>query len=145
VALPAFGNDAWRVSIFCSMFAVTPSAAFAALPSGWHSYQSAGLIATSWSYVPGQGSGGPADYMPKGGIIVNVMFPTARTKFKPLRLVLPARPTTMLEGTRDTPEYRIQGRTHGANVLIFVDIRNPHPTAAELRIAQRVVSAIRFR
>jgi hypothetical protein len=50
----------------------------------------------------------------------------------------------MLEGTRDTPDYRIEGRTHGTNVLIYVDIRNPHPTVAELRIAQRVVSAIRF-
>jgi hypothetical protein len=127
------------------MFAVTPAVAFAALPSGWRSYQSSGVIGTSWSYIPGQLPGGPADYMPEGGIIVNVTFPTAGAKFKPLRLVLPARPTTTLEGTQDTPEFRIQGRTHGANVLIFVDIRNRRPTASELRIAQRVVSAIRFR
>ena len=66
------------------------------------------------------------------------------TKFKPLRLVLPRRPTTMLEGTKDT-EYRIEGRTRGTNVLIYVDIRDPDPTVAELRIAERVFSAIRFR
>jgi hypothetical protein len=32
----------------------------------------------------------------------------------------------------------------GVNVLILVDIRNAHPTAAERRVAQRVVSSIRF-
>ena len=123
---------------------LTPSAVFAALPAGWRSYQDAGAVATSWAYAPGKRPGGPADYMPTGGIIVNVTYPTARTKFKPLRLVLPRRPTTMLEGTKDTLEYRIEGRTHGTNVLIYVDIRNPHPTVPELRIAERVVSAIRF-
>lgn len=83
--------------------------------------------------------------MPRGGIIVDVTFPTARTKFKALRLVLPRRPATMLEGTKDTPEYRIEGRTQGRNVLIYVDIRNTHPSVAELRVAERVVSGIRFR
>lgn len=120
-------------------------ATFAALPPGWHSYQSAGAVATSWPYAPGQRPGGPADYMPKGGIIVNVTFPTADRRFKPLHFVVPTRPTTMLEGTKDTPEFRIEGRTHGVNVLIFVDIREQHPTMAERRVAQRVVSAIRFR
>lgn len=129
------------------MVAATPSVAFAALPSGWRSFQSSGVTATSWRYVPGHsaGSGGPADVMPKGGIIVEVTFPTARGRFKPLRLLLPKRRTTLLEGTKDTPEYRIEGRTHGVNVLIRVDIRDPHPTVSELRVAQRVVSAIRFR
>jgi hypothetical protein len=125
------------------VIAIVPT--FASLPAGWRSYQDAGVIATNWPYAPGQRPGGPADYMPKGGIIVNVTFPTDRTRFKPLRLLLPRRPTTMLEGTKDTPEYRIEGRTHGRNVIIYVDIRNQHPTIAELRIAQRVVSAIRFR
>lgn len=82
--------------------------------------------------------------MPKGGIIVEVTFPAVRGRLEPLRLVLPKRPTTLLEGTKDTPEYRIAGRTHGTNVLISVDIRDPHPTAGELNSAQRVVSAIRF-
>jgi hypothetical protein len=50
----------------------------------------------------------------------------------------------MLEGTTDTPEYRIAERAHGQNVSIFVDIRNAHPTAAQLRAAQRVVASIRF-
>jgi hypothetical protein len=50
----------------------------------------------------------------------------------------------MLEGTKDT-EYRIEGRTRGTNVLIYVDIRDPDPTVAELRIAEHVFSAIRFR
>jgi len=82
--------------------------------------------------------------MPKGGIIVNVTFPSVPARYKPLRLVLPRRPTTLLEGTSDTPEYRIAGRVRGVNVLILVDIRNRHPTAAERRVAQRVVSSIRF-
>jgi hypothetical protein len=119
-------------------------ATFAVLPAGWRSYQDAGVVATSWAYAPGQRSGGPADYMPKGGIIVDVTFPTARTRFKPLRLVLPRRPTMTLEGTKDTPEYRIEGRTRGRNVIIYVEIRKVHPTIAEVRTAQRVVSAIRF-
>jgi hypothetical protein len=83
--------------------------------------------------------------MPRGGIIVNVTFPTVAQRFKSLQLVLPKHPTTLLEGTKDTPEYRIEGRTHGVNVLISVDIRNVRPTAAERRKAQRVVSSIRFR
>jgi len=82
--------------------------------------------------------------MPKGGTIVDVTFPTQNVHFKPLRLVLPHRPAVMLEGTTDTPEYRIEGRMQGWNVMIYVDIRNPHPTAAQLRVAQRVVSAIRI-
>lgn len=127
------------------MIAATPSVAFASLPDGWHSYQASGAIATSWDYAPGQAPGGPADHMPRGGIIVNVTFPTVAQRFKSLQLVLPKHPTTLLEGTKDTPEYRIEGRTHGVNVLISVDIRNVRPTAAERRKAQRVVSSIRFR
>ena len=117
---------------------------FHALPSGWHSYRSSGAVATSWAYVPGRDIYGPADHMPKGGTIVDVTFPTQNVHFKPLRLVLPHRPAVMLEGTTDTPEYRIEGRMQGWNVMIYVDIRNPHPTAAQLRVAQRVVSAIRI-
>ncbi|MBA3841460.1 MAG: hypothetical protein H0X39_02380 [Actinobacteria bacterium] len=117
---------------------------FQTLPPSWHSYWSLGAVATSWAYVPGRNSNGPADHMPKGGTIVEVSFPTQHVRFPPLRLVLPHRPAVMLEGTTDTPEYRIEGRMHGSNVMISVDIRSPHPSAAELRIAQRVVSAIRF-
>jgi hypothetical protein len=117
---------------------------FHALPSGWHSYPGLGAVATSWAYVPGRDIYGPADHMPKGGTIVEVTFPTQDVRFKPLRLLLPHRPAVMLEGTTDTPEYRIEGRTHGWNVMIHVDIRNRYPTAAQLRVAQRVVSAIRI-
>src|SRR5436190_1627710 len=67
-----------------------------------------------------------------------------RSRYGPLRLVLPRRPATFLEGTRDTPEYRIFGRARAVDVNIFVDIRRLHPTRADLRAAQRVVSRIRF-
>ncbi|MGZ4409517.1 MAG: hypothetical protein ACXVY6_12090 [Gaiellaceae bacterium] len=117
---------------------------FHALPSGWHSYRGNGAVATSWAYRPGQASGGWADHMPRGGIAVSVFFPTVKTRFPRLRLVLPRRPATFLEGTTDTPEYRIQGRVGDTNVFVFVDIRRKQPTALDLRIAQRVVSSIRF-
>jgi hypothetical protein len=82
--------------------------------------------------------------MPRGGIAVSVTFTSSRSRLEPLRLVLPRTPAVMLEGTTDTPEYRIAGRTHGQDVTIFVDIRSPHPTAAQLGAAQRVVASIRF-
>ena len=123
-----------------------PTVSFQApLPSGWHSYPGLGAVATSWAYVPGRGIYGPADRLPKGGTLVEVTFPIRDVRFRLLRLVLPHQPAVMLEGTTDTPEYRIEGRTQGWNVMISVDIRNRHPTAAELRVAQRVVSAIRIR
>jgi hypothetical protein len=125
-----------------------PAASFAALPAGWHSFASAGETATSWAYVPGRGFGGWADQMPRGGIAVSVTFTSSRSRLESLRLVLPRTPAVMLEGTTDTPEYRIAGRTHGQDVIILViilvDIRNPHPTAAQLGAAQRVVASIRF-
>jgi hypothetical protein len=82
--------------------------------------------------------------MPKGGIAVSVTFPDAPGSRKPLQLRLPRRPAVMLEGTTDTPEYRIMGRTDGWNVSISIDIRSSHPTAAQLDEAQRVVTSIRF-
>lgn len=82
--------------------------------------------------------------MPRGGIAVSVIFPTMRGRFGPLKLVLPRTPAVLLEGTTDTPEYRIEGRVHGRNVMVLVDIRRLHPTRAELREAQAAVSAIRF-
>ena len=84
--------------------------------------------------------------MPRGGIGVTVYFPHPRGKqsYRPLRIVLPRRPTTLLEGTRNTPEYRIFGRVRGVDVNIFVDIRRLHPSPRQLRTAQRVVSNIRF-
>ena len=53
-------------------------------------------------------------------------------------------PATLLEGTRDTPEYRMRSCIRGRRVQVWVDIRNLHPTQALRRLAQRVVSAIRF-
>jgi hypothetical protein len=84
--------------------------------------------------------------MPRDGIAVAVYFPHVQGKqrYRPLRLVLPRRPSTLLEGTHDTPEYRIFGRVRGVDVNIFVDIRRLHPSRRQLRAAQRVVSSIRF-
>ena len=121
-----------------------PAVSFQALPSGWHSYRSEGAVATSWAYRPGAASGGWADHMPHGGIAISVFFPTAKTRFPPLKLVLPQRPATLLDGTTDTPEYRIEGRVGGTNVFVFVDIRRKRPTTIDLRLAQKVVSSIRF-
>lgn len=121
-----------------------PSVSFHTLPSGWHSYRSEGAVATSWAYRPGTSTGGWADHMPRGGIAVNVFFPTVKTPFRPLKLVLPREPAALLDGTTDTPEYRIEGRVRGTNVFVFVDIRRVQPTASDLRAAQKVVSAIRF-
>jgi hypothetical protein len=83
--------------------------------------------------------------MPRNGIVVQVIFPTGLTpRYPPLKLVLPRTPATLLEGTSDTPEYRIHGRVRGRNVEVWVDIRRLHPTRAMLRLAQRVLSSIRF-
>ncbi len=86
--------------------------------------------------------------MPKDGIAVNVFFvgkPRATPHYPPLKLVMPKTPATTLEGAPDTPEYRIHGRVDGRDVEVWVDIRRPHPTQKLLRLAQRAVSAIRFR
>jgi hypothetical protein len=83
--------------------------------------------------------------MPKDGIAVTVFFPhERRSRYPPLRLLIPKRPTTTLEGAPDTPEYRIHGRVLGREVEVWVDIRRPHPTDAQLRAAQRVVSHLQF-
>jgi hypothetical protein len=121
-----------------------PVASFAELPAGWHSFADAGAVATSWRYEPGKSLGGWADHMPEGGIAVTVTFPNGPDPSRPLRLVLPPRPSVLLEGTTDTPEYRIEGRARGREVLVLVDIRSPRPTEAQLRAAQRAVAAIRF-
>ena len=76
---------------------------------------------------------------------MTVFFPNERrSTYPPLRLLIPKRPTTTLEGAPDTPEYRIHGRVLGRDVEVWIDIRRPHPTQAELRAAQRVVSQLRF-
>jgi hypothetical protein len=82
--------------------------------------------------------------MPRGGIAISVLFPTQSSRYKPLSLRLPKKPATMLEGTTDTPEYRILGRVAGRDVEVRVDIRERRPSKARLSLAQRIVSAIRF-
>jgi hypothetical protein len=122
-----------------------PVASFAHLPAGWREYRNMpGSTALNWHYQASPHGWAPS--MPRGGIAVSVYFPHPGGKqgYRPLRLVLPRRPATLLEGTRDTPEYRIFGRVHGVDVNIFVDIRRLHPSGRQLRNAQRVVSAIRF-
>lgn len=120
--------------------ASVPTVAFAVLPAGWHATDA---YAVSWNYRPN--SKGWAPSMPRDGIAVTVIFPgRPRAGYPPLRLRLPKRPSTTLEGAPDTPEYRIRGHVHGRDVEILVDIRRPRPTAALLRLAQRVVSGIRF-
>lgn len=124
-----------------------PVARFARLPSGWHQYRDTSVdqdaLALSWRYSPN--SAGWAPSMPRGGIAVDVLFRhSGRPHYRPLRLVLPRHPTTLLEGTRDTPEYRIYGRVDGQDLMILVDIRRLHPTKAQLASARLVVSNIRF-
>jgi hypothetical protein len=124
----------------------TPVASFTHLADGWHQYRDGpDATALNWPYRPN--SNGWAPSMPRGGAAVSVWFPHPRQKqrYRPLRLVLPRQPATFLEGTRDTPEFRIYGRVDGVDVNIFVDIRRLHPTVADLRSARRVVSSVRFR
>ena len=95
-------------------FFSAPVASFARLQSGWHEYRAMpGTTALSWHYRPSQY--GWATSMPRDGIAVTVYFPhvRGRQRYRPLRLVLPRRPSTLLEGTHDTPEYRIFGRVRG--------------------------------
>jgi hypothetical protein len=41
-------------------------------------------------------------------------------------------------------EYRISAPVQGHNVEVWVDIRRRRPTPWQLRVAQRVVSGVRF-
>jgi hypothetical protein len=121
-----------------------PVVAFTRLPSGWHSYGGiGGAYATSWRYRPNSQGWAPA--MPRNGIVVNVFFVARTRPYPPLRLLMPAKASTFLEGAPDTPEYRIHGRVAGRNVEVWVDIRRRHPTKRQLHRAQSVVASIRFR
>ena len=120
-----------------------PAVSFVHLPAGWHAFGEAdGAYATSWSYR--ENSSSWAASMPRGGIVVRVFFPGTRKPFPTLRLVLPQRPATALEGAPDTPEYRIRGRVRGRDVEVWIDIRRARPTPADLRAAGQALSAIRF-
>jgi hypothetical protein len=116
---------------------------FASLPVGWP--QAAGTaetLATSWAYRPGPA--GWAGSIPRDGIVVHVFFVRDTPAYRPLRLRLPASSRFTLEGTTDVREYRISGRVLRHNVEVWVEIRRRSPTAGQLRLAQRVVSALRF-
>jgi hypothetical protein len=120
-----------------------PAVSFAKLPLGWHQFvASSGAYALSWRYRPGPF--GWATGMPRNAIAVQVFFPNEATHYPKLRLVLPRLPATTLEGAPDTPEYRIHGRIGGRDVEVWIDIRRPHPTQQQLRLAQRVLSRLRF-
>ena len=122
-----------------------PGVSFSVLPRGWHGVVDLpnGAYALSWRYR--ENPYGWASSMPENGIAVTVFFlPKKAPPYPSLKLVLPKTPATTLEGAPDTPEYRIHGRVRGRNVEIWVDIRRPKPTQAQLRAAQRVVSGIRF-
>ena len=75
---------------------------------------------------------------------MQVFFVNDRPHYPRLKLILPRTPATTLEGAPDTPEYRIHGRIDGRDVEVWIDIRRVHPKQALLRLAQRVVEAIRF-
>ena len=122
-----------------------PLVSFSHLPAGWHAFSEAnGAYALSWRFRPNRYGWAPT--MPKNGIAVNGFFlPRTSPHYPPLKLELPKAPATTLEGAPDTPEYRIHGRVGGRDVEVWIDIRDPHPTNAQLRVAQRVVSAIRFK
>lgn len=122
-----------------------PVVSFSRLPPGWHATAVPdGAYALSWRYR--QDRFGWASSMPKNGIAVNVFYlPRKTAHYPPLKLLLPKAPATTLEGAPDTPEYRIHGRVKGRDIEVWVDIRRPHPTKAQLRLVQRVVSAIRFK
>jgi hypothetical protein len=82
--------------------------------------------------------------MPRNGIVVRVFFVASRRSYPPLRLVMPAKPSTFLEGAPDTAEYRIHGRLAQCNVEVWVDIRRRHPTKSQRHHAQAVVGSIRI-
>jgi hypothetical protein len=84
--------------------------------------------------------------MPRNAIAVTVFFPNEPLPRETgVKLVMPRSPATFLKGAPDTPEYRIHGRISGRAVEVWVDIRRPHPTRQQLRLAQRVVAAVRFK
>jgi hypothetical protein len=123
-----------------------PIASFAQLPAGWHQFagSNGGAYALSWRYRPRVN--GWASVLPRDGIAVQIFFLNEATPhYQRLKLVMPRSPATTLDGHPDTPEYRIHGRVDGRDVEVWVDIRRPHPTHQQLRLAQRAVSSVRFK
>jgi hypothetical protein len=120
-----------------------PTVSFAHLPSRWRQYpDNEGGLAMSWPYRPGPAGWGTS--IPHNGIVVQVFFVRDNPLLPRLRLRLPTTTKFTLEGAPDISEYRIFGRVRGQNVEVWVDIRRHTPTARQLRVAQGVVSAVRF-
>lgn len=120
---------------------------FVHLPPGWRQFGqlegSGDILATSWRYRPGPA--GWARAIPRDGILVHIFFVHGTPPYPRLRLRLPHSTRFTLEDAPDVREYRISGRVLGRNVEVWTEIRRRHPTARQLRIAQSVVSALRFR
>jgi hypothetical protein len=120
------------------------SVSFAHLPPGWRQYPvNGGGLSMSWPYRPGPAGWGTT--IPRNGIVVHVFFVRDNPPLPRLRLRLPTTTRFTLEGAPDVREYRISGRVRGHNVEVWVDIRRRRPTPRQLRAAQSVVSALRFR
>jgi hypothetical protein len=147
-------------------------AKFSSLPLGWHAFDDdVGALtrrggetdshALSWHYRPGPG--GWAAAMPRHGIAVQVLLLRRRPDglridlclhtphladsppIRRLPLRLPHTTGSRLEGAPRVPEYRVFRRMGDMyNVDLRVDINDPHPTRSTLRVAQRVVSGLRF-
>jgi hypothetical protein len=116
---------------------------FAHLPPGWRQYpDNGGELAMSWPYRPGPAGWGTS--IPRNGIVVHVFFVRDNPPLPELRLRLPTTTTFTLEGATGVREYRISGRVRGHNVEVWVDIRRSSPSLRQLRLAQSVVSAVRF-
>ena len=117
---------------------------FAVLPPDWRQFPDTDSgLATSWPYRPGHG--GWALSIPRDGIAVQVFFVRDTPPYPTLRLRLPTSTKFALEGAPGVPEYRIHGRVLGHNVEVWVDIRRARQTTRQLRLAQQLVSALRFR
>ena len=151
---------------------VVQPAKFTSVPGGWRVFDGDfGLLsrrgadvesyALSWAYKPNPL--GWANRMSPNAIAVNVILirraPTNLTAnlcretphlagFPPIRqlpLTLPEKTTASQEGEPNISEYRVFGRLDGFyNVDLRVDINRVHPTPAMLRLAQSVVSGLRF-
>jgi hypothetical protein len=117
--------------------------------------------ALSWAYKPNPH--GWANRMPPNAIGVNVILIRRTTtnpadnlcgktphlavypRIRHFPLMLPKTTTATQEGEPNIPEYRVFGRFDNLyNIDLRVDINRLHPTAAMLKLAQRVVSGLRF-
>jgi hypothetical protein len=151
--------------------AVQP-AKFTYLPAGWRAFDRLGSFldrrgadvssyAMSWAYKPNPN--GWANQMPPNAIAVQIILirrdPThpladlcrtaprlsGYTTIQRLPLKLPKTTRSSQEGRPTIPQYRVLAHFNKLyNVDVRVEINRTHPTPAMLRVAQRVVSGLRF-